>query len=381
MSSQEGSDQLPEHVAQLLKLDENTVGFIENSGSNYTHRDVFNHHGSPSGINQGYQGHQGHQGQHAFNPVVGSGRTLEVGSQTLGARRGSLPTPIAPPARRSPLQFSPHSSLLSQPVNQTTPTRSGSGYLEHITPLRFPHGQPTPSRRLSFPHGQPTPSCRLNVPSTPNLAYSKMHNAAQGSGDVIDNSSSEDNGGVSTIIGFQNTGGASMGVNSQGNGGVSVHIDSQDIGAASMSDTIQSNAGAVMNDTIQSNEGAAMNDTIQSNVGAITNDTIQSNVGAVTNVAPDDAQATPRGIPSQVQLPVNRQLVMNQPFVHHRVHGGGGLRRMSSNPVMASRPMFNPAPGVGPVHMPSHPAPTAPAPPAVYVDPVTDEVNEFLNTL
>ena len=116
------------------------------------------------------------------------------------------------------------------------------------------------------------------------------------------------------------------------------------------------------------------------------NDTIQSSVGASMNVASDDAEATPRGIPSQVQLPVNRQLAMNQPFVHqpfvhHRVHGGGGLRRMSSNPVMASRPMYHPAPGVGPVHMPSHQAPTAPAPPAVYVDPVNDEVNEFFNTL
>ena len=184
-----------------------------------------------------------------------------------------------------------------------------------------------------------------------------MAYTAQGSGGVSDNSGSEDNGGVSTNPNFQNTGGvstnpnfqntggASMGVNSQGGEGVNMHINSQDIGVASMNDTPQSNAGAVM------------------------------------GVALDDGQGAPRGIPSQTQLPANRQLAMGQGFVYHRFIDRRGLRRMNSTPVMATRPLFNPAPGAGSVHMPSHPAPAAPTPSAGVVDPVTDEVKEFFNTL
>ena len=111
------------------------------------------------------------------------------------------------------------------------------------------------------------------------------------------------------------------------------------------------------------------------------NDNMQTNAGAAMNVAQDDEQGAPGGI----QLPVNRQFATGQRFAPHPIHGGRGLRRMNSTPVLASRPMYNPTPGVGPVHtpmhMPSHPAPTAPAGAAPIVDAVTDEINEFLNTL
>lgn len=347
MHPQPGIDQLSEHLDDMslerdthqvsqgaeikTKMAKESGDLDQKPGSYYNQGDVFNNNMNPSVIAQG-QGRQGQQVYNTPNPMVGPSQTLGVRSQTLGAGRGTLPTPIAPPTGKSPSHLSPHTSLLNQPLKPATPTRSGSGYLEHISPLRFPHGQGTPNRRLSFS-------------SMSNLAYSNMTNTAQGSGGVSDNSGSEDNGGVSTNINFQNTGGASMGVNSQGREGVNTHIDSQVIGVASMNDTPQSNAGAVM------------------------------------DVALDDGQGAPRGVPSQAQLPANRQLAMGQGYVYHRFHGGRVLRRMNSTPVMASRPMLNPAPGVGSVHMPSHPAPTAPTLPAGVVDPVTDEVNEFFNTL
>ena len=111
------------------------------------------------------------------------------------------------------------------------------------------------------------------------------------------------------------------------------------------------------------------------------NDNTHTIAGAVMNVPQDDEQ----GAPGDIQLPVNRQFATGQRFAPHPIHGGRGLRRMNSTPVLASRPMYNPTPGVGPVHtpmhMPSHPAPTAPAGAAPIVDAVTDEINEFLNTL
>ncbi|KAL8793630.1 MAG: hypothetical protein Q9195_003782 [Heterodermia aff. obscurata] len=204
-------------------------------------------------------------------------------------------------------------------------------------------------------NGPRNPDRLLTVPPTPRLAFSILNTTAQGSGYVSDNSGSVNNGGVSANFNFQNAGGASTGVNNtggastsvntQGNEGVSMHIEPQDIGIANMNDNTQSYASTVM------------------------------------KLAEDDEQGAPHGI----QLPVNHQSPVAHPFTHHRVHVGRGLRRMTSTPVLPSRPMYNPAPGVGPVHrpvhMPSHPAAITPIVPAPDIDPDTDEVNEFLNTL
>ena len=295
------------------------------------------------------------------SPVLDQGYPEQLGQQVY------IPVPIGPP-RKSPSPPSPPSNLLIQPPNPTTPTRCSSGYLEHITPLRFPKGQPTSSRRLSHR-------------STSSSAHFSMNNTAQGSRGVSDNSSSEDNGGVSMNFDFQSTGGASTGVNSQGIEGVSIHSGSQNIGA-SMGVSSLGNEGGSMHINRQNIGGTSMNDIMQSNTSAVMNDTTPNNTRGIMNVAPDDEQGMPRGIHSQAHVPVSHQLATGQPFVSPHISGGHGLRRMSSTPVMPSRRMFNPVPGLGSVHRPSHPAPTAPVfPNPPVIDQETDEVNEFFNTL
>ena len=349
MHPQQGIDQLPEHVDDM-NLERNTKQVSQGAEMN---PNIFNK--EPGGLVGNGQGHQGQQAYSPSSRTVGPSQTLGVGSQTLDAGCGYLPTPIAPPSGRTPSTPSPHSSLLNQRLDPKTPTRSGSGYLEHISPLRFPTGQPL-GRRSSF-H------------SMSNIAQSNMDKTAEGSGGVSDSSGAEDNGGVSTTVGFQNIGDASDSSGAEDNGGVSTTVGFQNIGGASMSVNSQGNEGASMHNTSQDIGVASMNDPAQ------------SNAGAVMNVAPDSGQAAPRNITSQAQLPANRQHATGQRYGSHRIPGGHGLRRMNSTPVMVSRPMFNPSPGVGSVHIPSHPVPTAPTLSAATVDPANDEANGFFNTL
>ena len=349
MHPQQGMDQLPEHFDDM-NLERNNKQVSRGAEMN---PNIFNK--EPGGLAGNPQGHQGQQANSPSSRIVGPSQTLGVGSQTLDAGHGYLPTPIVPPSGRSPSHPSPHSSLVNHCLDPKTPTRSGSSYLEHISPLRFPTGQPS-SRRPSFQ-------------SMSNFAHSNMDNTAEGSGGVSDSSGAEDNGGVSTTVGFQNTGGASDSSGTEDSGGVSTTVGFHNIGGASMSVNSQINEGASMHNTSQDIGVANMNDTTQ------------SNAGAVMNVAPDGGQAAPRNIPSQVQLPANRQHATSQRYGSHRTPGGNGLRRMNSTPVMVSRPMFNPSPGVGSVHIPSHPVPTAPTLSAAAVDPANDEANGFFNTL
>ena len=174
MHPQPGIDQLSEHLDNMnLERDTHQVsqgtginpnlakesGDLDQKPSSYhNHPDVFNNKVSPSVIGQG-QGHQGQQGQQGYNtpnPIVGPSQTLGVGSQTLEAGRGILPTPmptpIAPPAGKSPSRLFPHTSLPNQGLKLTTPTRSGSGYFgaHFSSSLSARTGYSQSSSELSF---------------------------------------------------------------------------------------------------------------------------------------------------------------------------------------------------------------------------------------